>query len=115
MEGDFKGKTDNNIELNDFQVVSENGHSKLDAEFEVLAEGDAEERKSGPPPPILLTEQEQEAYKICERTPENSEFALQNSAGHMSCFLNCALQVIFNLLWTTDRQSLNEFTQIPQD
>ena len=49
--------------------------------------------------------------EITIRTDENFEFKVENRSGHMNCFLNSALQLIWSLCQATERESLTAFIQ----
>lgn len=51
--------------------------------------------------------------QITERSNEYLEFGVQNRSGHMNCFLNTGLQLIWSLWLTSDLESLKAFVQLP--
>ena len=53
--------------------------------------------------------------QITERSNEYLEFGVQNRGGHMNCFLNTGLQLIWSLWLTSDLESLKAFVQMPNE
>ena len=53
--------------------------------------------------------------QITERSNEYLEFGVQNRSGHMNCFLNTGLQLIWSLWLTSDLDSLKAFVQLPNE
>jgi len=52
-------------------------------------------------------------WRVKERSNEFLEFGVQNRSGHMNCFLNSALQLIWSLWLLDDIDSLKAFVGTP--
>ena len=51
--------------------------------------------------------------KLTHRSETNFEFSVQNASGHMNCFLNSALQLIWSLTLGKEKKELTQLIEMP--